>query len=68
MNNFMHTKEYGDSERRLLAISGIKSAIKFAREDGSDLPLSTIAVIIAESLGDTHEVRALITRLEEYLS
>jgi hypothetical protein len=67
-DEFKDSREYGDSERRMLAMSGIKSAIQFAREEGSDIPLSTIAVVIAESLEDTHEVRALITRLEEYLA
>lgn len=54
-------------EQRILAMKGIVSAIKYARTEGSDLPISTIGVIICDTLGDSHECRALIRAMEAYL-
>ena len=61
-------KDAADAERRVLAMNGIASAITFARTEGSDLPLSTIGVIICEALADNHEARAIIRSMEEYLA
>lgn len=44
------------------------ATIKKARSEECGLPLSTIATVFAESLGDTHEVRSIINSLEDYLS
>lgn len=46
----------------------LQEVVKLARTEGTDLPLTTIAVCIAEGLGDTHEVEIIIRKLEEYIS
>jgi NTP pyrophosphatase (non-canonical NTP hydrolase) len=54
-------------DQRIESMDRIKKAIKEARTEGSDLPISTIAVLIAESLESLDEVRAFKKSLEDYV-
>lgn len=64
----LHVNTFHMSEQRINTMRQLQEVVKLARTEGTDLPLTTIAVCIAEGLGDTHEVEIIIRKLEEYIS
>lgn len=64
----LHVNTFRMSEQRINTMRQLQEVVKLARTEGTDLPLTTIAVCIAEGLGDTHEVEIIIRELEQYIS
>lgn len=57
----------GHGEKRIETMKEFMAAIKKCRDEDSGIPISTMGIILCDHLGDTHEVRSLITSMEEYL-